>query len=146
VTELELVHRLQAVVAEEADMDEHELLKRNNERRKARYLDSAIYLARQNTHFTVEKLGELFNRRQHSTISRAIWREEQRLKRKPPRHDKRTWPVWHDYLLTKARATDSVVAVSGTPETVAAVAPVAPETSGGAGTFSDHSKGEDDGS
>ena len=103
MTELELVHRLQEVVAAEAGMAQRELLKRNNERRKARYLDSAIYVARQNTHFTIEKLGELFNRRQHSTISRAIWREEQRLKRKPPRHDKRTWPSWHAYLLTKAR-------------------------------------------
>ena len=111
MTELELVHRLQEVVAEEAGMAQRELLKRNNERRKARYLDSAIYVARQNTHFTVEKLGELFNRRQHSTISRAIWREEQRLKRKPPRHDKRTWPGWHAYLLAKARDVPAPVVV-----------------------------------
>lgn len=115
MTELELVHRLQEVVAEEAGMSERELLKRNNERRKARYLDSAIYVARQNTHFTVEKLGELFNRRQHSTISRAIWREEQRLRRKPPRHDKRTWPAWHNYLLKKAQAVPAPVVAPELP-------------------------------
>lgn len=106
-------------------MPTRELLKRTNNWRKAKYRDSAIYLARKNTHFTVEELGKLFGERQHSTISRAVWREEQRLKRKPPRHDKRTWVAWHAHLLDKASAPTVKPTPKAAPEPLPA--PVAEE-------------------
>lgn len=101
----EIVRRLQEVVAKEAGLKSvRELLAHDHELRKAKFRDSAIYLARTKTDLSLEKLGELFGARHHTTLVGAVRREKARLQRHPPRPDKRTWPEWHDYLYKKAVA------------------------------------------
>lgn len=113
----EIVRRLQEVVAKEAGLKSvRELLAHDHELRKAKFRDSAIYLARTKTDLSLEKLGELFGARHHTTLVGAVRREKARLQRHPPRPDKRTWPEWHDYLYKKAmEGAESAVPAVTTP-------------------------------
>lgn len=113
MNDLELVHRLQEVVAAEAGLKSvRQLLAHDREQRKSKFRDTAIYLARTKTDLALEKLGELFGARHHTTILSAARRETVRLQRKPLRKDKRTWIEWHEYVYNKATA----VAVPAIPE------------------------------
>jgi chromosomal replication initiation ATPase DnaA len=111
MNDLELIHALQRVVAEEAGLKRgvRELLAHDHEQRKAKFRDSAIYLARIKTDVKLEEIGKMFGARHHTTILGAIRREKHRLLRKPPRRDGRTWVEWHEYLYNKATAIEPSV-------------------------------------
>jgi chromosomal replication initiation ATPase DnaA len=117
MNDLELVRSLQRVVAEEAGLKSvRELLAHDHKLRKAKFRDSAIYLARTKTDIVLEQLGEMFGARHHTTILSAVRREKTRLQRKPPRKDKRTWVEWHEYLYNKATAVSAPVVPPVTSE------------------------------
>jgi hypothetical protein len=130
MTDLELVRRLQEVAVAEAGLKNvRELLKTDHTWRKAKFRDAVIYIARTKTALSLQEIGNLFGARHHTTILSAVRREEHRLTRKPLRHDKRTWPEWHDYLYNKALGetmtfeTDAakVTVETKTPEAAAGV-------------------------
>jgi hypothetical protein len=127
MTAFELVRAIQEAAAAEAGLKSvRQLLAHDHEQRKAKFRDSAIYLARTKTDLALEKLGELFGARHHSTLVGAVRREKLRLQRRPHRHDGRTWVEWHEYLYNKAceRAITSEVLAAPLPP---APAPPAPE-------------------
>ena len=116
MTDRELVRRLQEAVVVEAELKNvRELLKQDHTWRKAKFRDSAIYIARVKTSLSMQEIGELFGARHHTTIVCAVRRETERLKRKPPRHDKRTWPQWHEYLYEQAMAAGAAAELAAAP-------------------------------
>ena len=120
MNDLELVRRLQEVVAAEGSLKGvRDLLKYDHEWRKAKFRDTAVYLARIHTDLTVEKIGELFGARHHTTITCCLRREKLRIERKAHRHDKRTWAEWHDYIYNKALVLGTPAAPAPEPETPA---------------------------
>lgn len=100
MNDVELVVMLQEVAAKESGLkDSGELLKHNRELYVCKARDTAIYLAREGTGLSWERLAAMFGARHHTSLIAAHRRVKIRLERNV-RHDARfTQAQWHAHVL-----------------------------------------------
>lgn len=104
MNDFEFVEKIIAVTAREAGLKRSiDLLSGKRELYVCKYRDDAIFLAKEHTTLSWERLAILFGKRHHTTLIGAHRRVQLRLERNPPRKDSLTWAGWHKRLLDQVQ-------------------------------------------